>query len=177
MHIRSSTQPSSAGDDTRCGKLVKLYVYFVFMFQSIFRISDNCVAVLLLFFATFLGTLTRQLQLEGLEQFVTKLPRTINSAKMIAGCLSQPFKKYACCQLCHTLYPLDKCTCTIVLPDNSITSRLCDHVEYPNHPQPQHRKPCGTPLMKRVQLSSGNVQLMPHKVFCYTRVSLSLCKK
>ena len=63
-----------------------LWQHFVLMFQSIFQISDNSIAVLLLCFATFC-TLAYHLQLEGLEQFVTKLPHAINSAKVIAGCL------------------------------------------------------------------------------------------
>lgn len=156
----------------RFDKLVRLYVYFILMFQTIFRLSDNALGVLLLFFATFLATVSQSLNLDGLEAFAAKLPRTVHAARVLSGRQSQCFKKFVCCPSCHSLYKLDKCS--VVLPDKSIIPKLCEHVEFPNHPQHQHQKACGAPLMKRILMSDGSIKLSPYLVYCYKSLIESL---
>lgn len=153
-------------------KLTKLYVFFLFMYQAIFRVPDAALGVLFLFFAIFLNTVGACLRSEKVKEFAAKLPRSIHTARLSAGRSLQPFKKYVCCRTCHTLYEWDKCV--IHDPDKSMRSRLCDHINFPSHPQRQHRQPCNTPLMKKVQFSSGSIRFVPHLVYCYKSIIESL---
>ena len=65
-------------------------------------------------------------------------------------------------------------TSTNIAPDKTVTSKLCRYAQFPNHPQSQHRKPCGTPLMKNVQLASGCSHFVPHLIYCYKSIIESL---
>ena len=142
------------------------------MYQAIFRVSDAALGTLFSFIAVFFKTVGDRLQSEKLKELAVKLPRSLHTARLSAGRTLQPFQKYVCCRTCHTLYQWDKCT--IRDRDKSIRSRLCEHITFPSHPQPQHRKPCNTPLMKRVQFSSGFVRFVPYLVYCYKSICDSL---
>ena len=72
-------QPSNAENSD--AKLVKLYLFFLFMFQTLLRLSDVAIKVLLVFFSTFLGVIAGTSNLQRLQKFVTTLPRGLYAAR------------------------------------------------------------------------------------------------
>ena len=98
--------------------------------------------------------------------FGSKLPCSIYAARMLSWLTITSIQKVC---LLPSLHELDKCS--IVLPDKSVVSKLCD--QFPNHSSPSIRN-LGTPLMKRILLNNGNIKLSPYLVYCYNSLVESL---
>ena len=146
-------------------KAMKLYLYFLLMFQTFFRLSDNALRVLLTFFAKFLGILGQIFQCEQLVVFVSKLPRTVGQARANAGGRDN-FRKCVCCPRCFAIYLWDE-----KLEPQTLT---CTHIQFPEHPQVQHRQPCGKTLFKKVKTNGGKIIHQPISIHCYKIVVESL---
>ena len=65
-------------------------------------------------------------------------------------------------------YTIGKNASSSILMVHYIESR------FPNHPQAQHRKPCGAVLMKNVKSSNGKVLLYPKLIYTYKSITESL---
>ena len=150
--------------------IVQLYIMFIFMWQSLFRISDNAISMLLLFMATLFGVISRLFPAKILSQFA--LPKTLHMAKKNLGAKKDPFTKYTICPKCKCLYSTEDCK--VVLPDKTVVSKNCSHVEFPVHPHLTRRRPCGTTLLKSVRTSAGTICLYPRNLFCYKKLTDSL---
>lgn len=151
--------------------LLRLYLFFLFMLQTLFRLSDNALDVLLRFLAMFFRSLGQRVTALP-TSFIDALPSSIHSARKVAGSEKDRFDRYVCCSGCHSLYSLDECV--IRMPDGQLESKKCSYVQFPSHPQCQHRKPCGTLLMKKVRSRPKGVSLYPRLVYCYKSVIESL---
>lgn len=151
--------------------LLRLYLFFLFIFQTLFRLSDNALDVLLRFLAMFFRSLGQRVTALP-TSFIDALPSSIHSARKVAGSERDRFDRYVCCSGCHSLYSLDECV--IRMPDGQLESKKCSYVQFPSHPQCQHRKPCGTLLMKKVRSRPKGVSLYPRLVYCYKSVIESL---
>lgn len=81
------------------------------------------------------------------------------------------FLRYTACPKCSHLYPVESCKVQLA---GSIVSKLCDHVEFPEHPHFTQRQPCATVLMKKVKTFVGTTVLYPHNLFCYKDIIESL---
>ena len=151
--------------------LVRLYALFLLMFQSLFRLSDTALSVLLKFLAMFFRSLGRMVgSLPG--SFLDSIPDNIGSARKNTGSARDRFVRFVCCPSCHALYSMDECVpcsrnCQL------LESKKCSFVRFPSHPQPQHRKACGTPLMKKVKTVKG-ATFQPRLVYCYKSIIESL---
>ena len=156
----------SANENGIPNPLVRAYIMFLFMWQALFRVSDTGMSILLFFIAKFLALIPVS------QRVVDQLPQTIATAKKLIGTDRDRFSKYASCPKCHTIYPLD--SCKLVLGDKSVQSRLCCHIEFPNHPQVHRRCPCDTLLMKTVRTSSGTTSLRAKQLYCYRSLIESL---
>ncbi len=99
-------------------------------------------------------------------------PRNVIEAKKLLGLTSDNFTKYVSCSKCHSLYSVD--SCKVRMPDGTLASKLCSHVNFPHHPQQQHRKPCDTSLMKTIRTSAGTTCLYPRQLFCYQSVTIQI---
>ena len=55
-----------------------------------------------------------------------------------------------------------------------LESKKCSFIRFPSHTQRHHRKPCGTPLLKKVKTKSRGISLYPKLVYCYKSVTDSL---
>ena len=153
-------------DATEETKTMQLYLFFLLMFQTLFRCSDNALHVLLSFFAMFLGLLGKMFKCEQLKMFATKSPRTVGETRVIAGGSRDNFRKYVCCPQCFALYCSD---------GNYETSSLtCTRITLPNHPQMHHLQPRGKPLFIKVKTATGKITLQPISVYCYESVIQSL---
>ena len=134
--------------------------------------SDAGIEILLLFISTFFSLLAQVFTSDKLVAFARKLPKTIYRAKKLIGANVDNFLRYTVCPKCYHLYPVE--SCKVQLADGSIVSKLCDHVEFPEHPHITQRQPCTTVLMKKVKTSAGTTVLCPHSLFCYKSIIESL---
>ena len=85
----------------------------------------------------------------------------------------QSFIKYVVCSNCNEIYHLHQCMYTVRLQHYS---KNCPYVQYPNHTQLRRRQPCGSLLLKTVEISSkaGKKMLIPFKVYCYQSLEKNL---
>lgn len=150
-------------------KLAKLYVFFLLMFQSTFRLSDTALTVLLSFLSTFLMLLAKHYELEGLISFCTELPQSTVAARKVIGDDRNNFKKYACCPTCFDI----SIWCD-GKDGKKVDNVSCANKKYPNHPQPQHRKPCGQKLLKVIKTPSQSLLYYPRLLYCYKPIIQSL---
>lgn len=54
---------------------MRIYIMFLFTWQSLFRVSDAGMGVLFMFFATFLGLLASGLHINALNELIALLPQ------------------------------------------------------------------------------------------------------
>ena len=148
--------------------LVFSYLKFLFLWQAMFRLSDAGLGIFLSFFATLLGILSRVLSVTSLLDIANSLPASVRAARKMIGKGQDRFQKWVCCPVCSSLYALDECI--VHSRDGTSLSRECTFVRFPNHPQPHHRKVCGTQLMKTVRTSAGVTYLYPHQIYCYKSI-------
>lgn len=142
--------------------LLRLYLFFLFMFQSIFRLSDNALDVLLKFLSMFFKTLGKVTPLP--ESFLKLLPSSTYSARKMSDNKREEFVRYVSCPNCHCLYSLDECVAKT--SGGQTEPKTCSYIRFPTHSQPQHRKPCGGQLLKKVKGKNKGVFFYPRRVYC-----------
>ncbi len=127
--------------------IIKLYIFFLFMFQSSFRISDAALDALLLFLSMFLSLVSSNCDSKSLKNIVTEMPHNIKAARKYVSRNASEFKQYACCPKCfNILYERGK-------PEVN----ECPYIKFPNHPQIQHRQSCNTLLTKTIKTPSQKI--------------------
>ena len=152
------------------GKIMRVYIAFLLIFQTIFRVSDHAMDILFALFSSFINVLGKFLHIPVLVQDV-KLPTNTRQARAYSGGRSS-FNQYSCCVKCHSIYPKEEC----MKKDSKgvCSSVLCSYIPFPNHPHSTKRKACNTPLMKIVRLPSGKTALRPYLTYCYNSIIQSL---
>ena len=120
----------------------------------------------------WLKILAKFFQTDVFDRFANTLPKTLHLAKKILGPRRDMFLKHTTCPKCKSLYNTEDCR--IVLPDKTVVSKKCSHVEFPLHPQLARRRPCETVLLKTVRTSAGTTFLYPRNLFCYKELTGSL---
>ena len=155
--------------DIQHRKIIHVFLLFLFLWQSLFRISDNAVSLVLSFMAKFFLLIGTCLQLNSLNDLGRIFPNTLYRAKKILGRIQERFKKYVSCPACHKLYLFDNCTV-----NNGKESLKCSFKQYPRHVQARMRVPCGHMLLKTMHSSSGTDYLAPYQTYCYMSVISSL---
>ena len=71
------------------------------------------------------------------------------------------------CPKCNSLYNYDSAFEAV---GSRRLSKKCSYVEFPNHRNRAHRKPCNEVLLKEVKLQDGKTKLYPKKVYCYSSI-------
>lgn len=170
-YVPQSNVDSSASQSPE-NKLVQIYVMFLFMWQSLFRISDAGLEILLKFFYSIFHICSGLFADNPVLAFAKQLPQTRHMARKVLHAKEDDFVRYVSCNKCCTIYLVEDCR--ITLPDKSIVSKKCAHVEFPLHPHLARRAPCGATLMKKVKTSSGTVVLSPRNLYCYKSIIGSL---
>ena len=162
--------PSDCESDVIASPLLRLYSFFLLMFQTLFRLSDTALTVLLSFLSLFFKTVSNTFKSIP-DTFLLQLPRNVRAARKIANRRNE-FIQYICCPACHSLYQREDCF--TYLPNGSTESKKCCFQQFPLHPLCHYRKACGTPLMKSVKTPSGKKILYPRLIYCYKSVIDSL---
>ena len=88
--------------------LLRLYLFIRFMFQTLFRLSDTALDVLLKFMVMFFKSLQHQFTAFP-KTFTDILPNSIKSARNTLGNSRDRFDRYVCCPGCNSLYRMSEC--------------------------------------------------------------------
>jgi len=143
--------------------LLQWFMYFILMWQTTCKISDNGIEWLLRFFFQFLHTVGLTCNSEFLIKMALMFPSSLYLARQFIKFDRDNFTKYAVCPKCCTLYHLDDCTKYI---GNQVVPKLC-----PVKPYPKGRtKECGASLARKVTLASGKICFYPHKLYCFSSI-------
>lgn len=157
------------GDD--CTELRALLL-FLLLWQSVFKVADRAIIVLIKFFKIFLTSIGKILQAETLLNFAKIIPETLYMIEKKLGLQKDSFIKYAVCPKCKTLYNFDKCIRR--KPNGETVSAKCSHVSFPRHTRQTGRRPCGTVLMKTMRSRTGKPFLYPKQVYCFQKITDAL---
>ena len=160
------------GEKNRTSPMPKLYLMFLFLWQTTFKVSDVGLSVLLKFLSMFLSLIATVLRLESLKAFATSLPTSVAGGKKVIGTNMDKFSKWVCCPSCHARYDLKDCL--EKLPNGDVVSKKCQYVRFPRHPHKSRRKPCGTTLLKTMRTAHGSTSLYPRMLYCYKSLIESL---
>ena len=140
------------------------------LWQSIFKVSNAAVTVLLQFFSIFICQLAFITDLERLKSLSDIFPNTLLKAQTIAKLNRNDFKQFVCCQKCCALYDIDECFDHI---GSQRIPKVCSSARFPRHPWVSMRGTCGSNLVKLVKTSQKEIH-KPIKIFCFKSVTSSI---
>ena len=143
-------------------------VFFLMLWQSLYRVSNTALNVLLKALAVFVRVIGTSFSGNKVESLSSNMPRDTKAAhKLLFHTGEDDFINYVVCPKCHSIYEYKDC---IVLQHGRRESIECHHVSYPNHPQLSRRSKCGATLLKRTR----DDKLVPIKTYCYQPLHKSL---
>lgn len=160
----------SATDSELAAKnLVHLTLVFILLWASHYGVSSNAVGHLIQYIHHFFASLSPFVIANILAYF----PSSLYMLRKHFGLQKDRFIKFTICPACNSLYKYEN-SYTFDQASKVCRSKTCSHVEFPKHPHPSRRKPCGHLLLKEVVLSNGKRKLYPKKVYCYRNLKDSL---
>ena len=126
-------------------------LFFLLMWQSLYRVSNAAVNVLLKFITLFVRLFGQVFaptaNADAIHKFSAVIPNsTIAAHKLLWNTNQDEFTSYVVCPKCDSVYEYDDC---IVSSGGMKESRLCRHIAYPQHPHASRRRECGAPLLKK----------------------------
>lgn len=120
---------------------------WIFKYQERFKLPDVAINSLIGFFSLVL----KDVDSNRFENF----PSTAYMARKLLK-IKKNSKSFATCPDCNKLYDI-----TAIIPVNSgngaNTGFKCTHIEFPNHPKQNQRKPCGSELLMKVPVNNGYI--------------------
>ena len=154
------------GDDTNP---VWQLVFFLLLWQSMYRISNAAITALLRFFNVFgrmIGAFTSH-RVNSMES----VPLSADTAhQYLWSCKDKSFVTYVVCPACNSIYDYED---SFISVGTAKESKRCIHVPYPNHPHVSKRKECGALLLKKVK-TGRSYRLVPIKAYPYQPLKYSL---
>ena len=141
-------------------KLVWNYVFFLLVWQAVYRVSNAAVKSLLVFFRYSIFFIGKAFGCPELVEISHKSPLTFKKIRNIVN-VHDNFIQYVICPRCSSVYEYGDCVKT-----GGKESEQCCHVAFPKHPQVSKRKQCGALLLKKVRTGKG-YSLQPIKVYPY----------
>lgn len=149
-------------DEVVTDGVTRLYIFFLLLFQSTFRISDTALNVLLQFLSMLFLLLASKFQSDELKLFAINLPRNVKAAKYCYTKDHEDFTRYTSCPNCFSTYHSNQ----------QVTK--CSYVQFPKHPMASYRQPCNTVLVKSVKNPSQSITYQPKHIYCYRSVTTYL---
>ena len=104
-----------------------------------------------------------------MSRFSLAIPKSLHSIRKYLKASDQ-CNEYVVCPKCSTLYTLKDC---IINQNGREVPKLCDYIEFPNHPHHTRRTKCNANLLKSVRVGKKS-KLVPRKVFAYHSIIQSL---
>lgn len=147
-------------------------LFFLLMWQSLFRVSNAALSVLLKFLALFVRLFGNAFvpHSEQLHELTASIPRDVSGARRFLWKTNEDdFITYVVCPKCDSVYHYQDC---FVSCGRRKESKCCRHIAYPNHPHARRRQECGALLLKKVRFGR-NYRLVPIKEYAYQPLSRS----
>ena len=88
--------------------LLRLYTFFLFMFQTLLRVSDTAMNILFKFLSMFFVSVGKRVSSLP-ANFTSALPDSLYSARKFSSSNRNQFKRYVCCPTCHSIYSFQDC--------------------------------------------------------------------
>lgn len=145
--------------------IVHWMLIFLCLWSSFCSLSDNAFEILLVFLRAVFDCMGTIFPLAA--SFAVLFPKSVHLLRKQLGVDQDKFIKYVVCPNCHSLYNFDDSY--EQLHGRKVTKK-CAFVQFPHHRQHFRRTKCGEPLLKEVQLKTGETKLYPFKVYCYNSV-------
>lgn len=132
--------------------------------QATFKLSESALLFFFRFVTAFLNVLGQFSTL--VQEVAQSLPSSLHIARK-----ELIFKCYVVCRRCRRVFLFSEC-----IEGQGVTQRgkNCAYVAFPLHPQQHMRNPCGTLLLKTVELSTGRTYFYPFLTYCYLNIDVSL---
>ena len=137
---------------------------FLNLYHLCYQLSERAIVALL----KFIGILFRHLAAVCNNPLLTDIARVLpKSLYKIHKYFKGDYQciEYAVCPKCDNIYLVDDC---FINQSGIQESRVCSHIEFPNHPHSSKRTTCN-----RVKLGKGS-KLVPRKLFVYHSVVESI---
>ena len=146
---------------------VRSVVKFLLVMQAVFRLPDSVVAHILKFLKGLFSVLG---PCNGLiNEIAQEIPTLMYIVKKLSP--TPTFTRYVVCKSCSSIYTRSQC---IETSFGEIHPKKCPFKPFPNHPHASRRLPCGTVLLKTVELANQKRYLYPHLMYCYLGLEASL---
>ena len=159
VHVRVVDEHTDS-DSSKTLKVIRVFLTFIFFWQSCFHLSDVGVNMILGFFVTFLLLLAKVLCISSLEKFSLNIPKTISAARQFMGYNRDDFEKWVTCRHCSSIYNLEDYR--EKLHNGTYISKKCSYISFPNHTHHNRQKPCNSILLKSVKTSAGTILLQKY---------------
>lgn len=140
----ASDEPTRYSASSSSGPIWQM-VFFLLMWQSLYRVSNAAISILLKFISTFVHVFGRAFTTS--QQL--NIPNTISSAQSyIFTHQSEDIHYFVVCPSCDSIYEYEEC---FTFSHGRKQSKCCKHIAYPNHPNIRRRSECGAQLLKSVK--------------------------
>ena len=149
--------------------LTRWLLTFLMFMQAVYHLSDTVMTSFLHFFSVFLAILGRFCTV--CAEIAQQFPSTLHKARKCLAMNRLNFRRYVVCKRCHQIYYFPEC---IEGVGSTRRSKLCCFVRFPHHPHCRMRTPCGTLLLKTVELAKGKRHLYPFLTYCYLSLEVSI---
>ena len=156
--------------DATFHNIVKVFSIFIILWQSIVRVANVAVSVLLNFLFLFLQHISRLCKNDNMAHFLSIFPNNLKKAKEIANFNHDDFLQYVCCPKCSSIYTMDEC---FEVVGSVRTAKRCKFALFPRHPWSSRQGSCGAKLFKSVQISQ-RVTEKTIKLYCYKPIVSSI---
>ena len=143
--------------------LVFWLVYFLLIWQSTCKLSDNGLVWLLQFLFQFLKVLGVTISNEFLADLIVVMPSSLYLLRQFINLDRDYFTKYVVCPKCTKLYGYDSC---LKVENNRTVPKRCSNTFISRG----QRKTCNAHLVKRVKLKDGKEQFYPIYYYCYNSI-------
>ena len=108
-------------------------LYFLLIWQSVYRVSNAAMNTLLKFISAFVRVVGKF----TIGQESTVFPHTVSRAhSYLRNTHNDDFTVYVVCPKCDSIYEYDDC---VVYVQGKKQSKHCKHIAYPNHPNVSRR--------------------------------------
>ena len=161
-----------------CDRPVWQLVYFLLMWQTLYRVSNTALKVLLKFLSLFVLLFGRAFAPaavnESLHRFAAEIPHSIqNGHKLLWNTTGDDFITFVVCPKCDSVYKYDDCVVTV---GGKKESKRCENVAYPNHPSTclQETKTwCSSDKKTDLEEATSFLLLKRIHIYHYTNPSLT----
>ena len=144
------------------GVILRWIILLLMCWKSRYAVSDAVIESIFGILSTLFSYLSRIPVVPFCGVLADSFPKTVSAASRMVGLESNKFTKFIVCRHCHSLYTDEDCFQLIGLRR---VPKKCDYIQFPDHPQRQHRRPCNEVLFQ--QIHHPKELFIPLRTYCY----------